>query len=101
MVSSGILIGVADIFKLGLSEDIIKELVIGAVDVEILNRLMEHKNFQCLINLMRIYSQDMVDLGDMERNQFIDMVTIFLSNLMKESPKYYTEVRKELTDGIK
>ncbi|AWH78223.1 helix-turn-helix domain-containing protein [Clostridioides difficile] len=101
MVSSGILIGVADIFKFGLSEDIIKELVIGAVDVEILNRLMEHKNFQCLINLMRIYSQDMVDLGDMERNQFIDMVTIFLSNLMKESPKYYTEVRKELTDGIK
>ncbi|MDV9762615.1 helix-turn-helix transcriptional regulator [Clostridioides difficile] len=101
MVSSGILIGVADIFKLVLSEDIIKELVIGAVDVEILNRLMEHKNFQCLINLMRIYSQDIVASGDMERNQFIDMVTIFLSNLMRESPKYYTEVRKELTDGIK
>ncbi|HBH3649439.1 TPA: helix-turn-helix transcriptional regulator [Clostridioides difficile] len=101
MVSSGILIGVADIFKLGLSEDVIKELVIGAVDVEILNRLMEHKNFQCLINLMRIYSQDIVASGDMERNQFIDMVTIFLSNLMRESSKYYTEVRKELTDGIK
>ncbi|HBE9442910.1 helix-turn-helix domain-containing protein [Clostridioides difficile] len=101
MVSSGILIGVADIFKLVLSEDVIKELVIGAVDVEILNCLMEHKNFQCLINLMQIYSQDMVTLGDMERNQFIDMVTIFLSNLMRESPKYYTEVRKELTDGIK
>ncbi|MDV9722879.1 helix-turn-helix transcriptional regulator [Clostridioides difficile] len=101
MVSSGILIGVADIFKLGLSEDAIKELVIGVVDVEILNRLMEHKNFQCLINLMRIYSQDIVTSGDMERNQFIDMVTIFLSNLMRESSKYYTEVRKELTDGIK
>ncbi|HFQ7765102.1 helix-turn-helix domain-containing protein [Clostridioides difficile] len=101
MVSSGILIGVADIFKLVLSEDVIKELVIGAVDVEILNRLMEHKNFQCLINLMRIYSQDIVASGDMERNQFIDMVTIFLSNLMRESSKYYTEVRKELTDGIK
>ncbi|HBG8470722.1 TPA: helix-turn-helix transcriptional regulator [Clostridioides difficile] len=101
MVSSGILIGVADIFKLGLSEDVIKELVIGAVDVEILKRLMEHKNFQCLINLMRIYSQDIVASGDMERNQFIDMVTIFLSNLMRESSKYYTEVRKELTDGIK
>ncbi|HGM3433164.1 helix-turn-helix domain-containing protein [Clostridioides difficile] len=101
MVSSGILIGVADIFKLVLSEDVIKELVIGAVDVEILNRLMEHKNFQCLINLVRIYSQDIVASGDMERNQFIDMVTIFLSNLMRESSKYYTEVRKELTDGIK
>ncbi|WP_077716755.1 helix-turn-helix domain-containing protein [Clostridioides difficile] len=101
MVSSGILIGVADIFKLGLSEDVIKELVIGAVDVEILNHLMEHKNFQCLINLMRIYSQDIVASGDMERNQFIDMVTIFLSNLMRESSKYYTEVRKELTYGIK
>nr|WP_330404594.1 helix-turn-helix transcriptional regulator [Clostridioides difficile] len=94
MVSSGILIGVADIFKLGLSEDVIKELVIGAVDVEILNRLMEHKNFQCLINLMQIYYQDMVALGDMERNQFIDMVTIFLSNLMRESPKLLYRSKK-------
>lgn len=83
MVSSGILIGVSDISKLGLSEDVIKELVIGAVDVEIFNRLMEHKNFQRLINLIRIYSQGMVASRDMERNQFIDMVTIFLFNLMK------------------
>ena len=34
-----------DISELGLSEEAIKGLVIGAVDVEILNRLMEHKSF--------------------------------------------------------
>ncbi len=49
--------------------------------------------------LIRIYSQGMVASGDMERNQFIDMVTI-LSNLMKESQEYHTEVRQELTGGI-
>ncbi|MCR1512217.1 hypothetical protein AB4E40_04835 [Clostridioides difficile] len=42
----------------------------------------------------------MVASGDMERNQFIDMVTIFLSNLMKKSQEYHTEVRQKLTDGI-
>lgn len=50
--------------------------------------------------LIRIYSQGMVASGDMERNQFIDMVTIFLSNLVKESQEYHTEVRQELTGGI-
>ena len=49
--------------------------------------------------LIRIYSQGMVASGDMERNQFIDMVAI-LSNLMKESQEYHTEVRQELTGGI-
>lgn len=34
-----------DISELGLSEGAVKGLVTGAVDVEILNRLMEHRNF--------------------------------------------------------
>ena len=48
-----------DISELGLSEGAVRGLVTGAVDVQILNRLLEHRNFPKLIDLIRIYFQDM------------------------------------------
>ena len=39
-----------DISELGLSEGAVKGLVTGAVDVQILNRLLEHRNFPKLID---------------------------------------------------
>ena len=117
-VSSDILMGVADVFKvstdyilglsnisvrksydiseLGLSEGAVKGLVTGAVDVEILNRLMEHKSFPRLISLIRIYFQDTVAMGIMTRNQIIDMATTPLSDLMKEHPENRAETRQGL-----
>lgn len=117
-VSSDILMGVADVFKvstdyilglsnisvrksydiseLGLSEGAVKGLVTGAVDVEILNRLMEHKSFPRLISLIRIYFQDTVAMGIMTRNQIIDMATTSLSDLMKENPEHRAEARQDL-----
>ena len=47
-----------DISELGLSEGAVRGLVTGAVDVQILNRLLEHRNFPKLIDLIRIYFQD-------------------------------------------
>lgn len=44
-----------DISELGLSEGAVRGLVTGAVDVQILNRLLEHRNFPKLIDLIRIY----------------------------------------------
>lgn len=117
-VSSDILMGVADVFKvstdyilglsnisvrksydiseLGLSENAVKGLVTGAVDVEILNRLLGHKNFPRLINLIRIYFQDTTAKGIMARNQLIDMATASLSDLIKECPEHRTEARQDL-----
>ena len=108
-VSSDILMGIADVFKvstdyilglsnisvrknyeiseLGLSEGAVRGLVTGAVDVEILNRLLEHKSFPKLMNLIRIYFQDTAAKGIMARNQLIEMVTASLSDLMKEHPE--------------
>ena len=40
-----------DISELGLSEGAVRGLVTGAVDVQILNRLLEHRNFPKLIDL--------------------------------------------------
>ena len=41
-----------DISELGLSEGAVRGLVTGAVDVQILNRLLEHRNFPKLIDLI-------------------------------------------------
>lgn len=88
--SSGILIGVAKEFKVstdyilgvsnisvrksydisgvGLSEGTVKGLVTGKMDVEILNRLLAHKNFSRLISLIQIHFQDTAAKGIMTRN---------------------------------
>lgn len=57
-----------DISELSLSEGAVKGLVTGTVDVEILNRLLEHKNFPRLISLIRIYFQDTAAKGIMACN---------------------------------
>ncbi len=85
-----------DISELGLSEDAVKGLVTGAIDVEILNRLLEHKSFPRLINLIRIYFQDTVAMGIMTRNQLIEMATASLSDLVKEHPEHRAEARQDL-----
>ncbi len=85
-----------DISELGLSEGAVKGLVTGAVDVEILNRLLEHKGFPRLMNLIRIYFQDTAAKGIMARNQLIEMTTASLSDLMKDHPEYLAEARRDL-----
>ena len=85
-----------DISELGLSNEAVKGLVTGAIDIEILNRLLEHKNFPRLMHLIRIYFQDTVARGIMARNQLIDMATASLSDLMKEYPEHRAEAKQDL-----
>ena len=85
-----------DISELGLSNEAVKRLVTGAVDVQILNRLLEHRNFPKLIDLIRIYFQDTAAKGIMARNQLIEMATASLSDLMKEHPEHRAEAKQDL-----
>ena len=85
-----------DISELGLSNKAVKELVTGAIDVEILNRLLEHKNFPRLMHLIRIYFQDTAARGIMARNQLIEIATASLSDLMKEHPEHRAEAKQDL-----
>ena len=85
-----------DISELGLSEGAVRGLVTGAVDVQILNRLLEHRNFPKLINLIRIYFQDTTAKGIMARNQLIEIATASLSDLMKEHPEHRAEAKQDL-----
>ena len=68
----------------------------GAVDVQILNCLLEHRNFPKLIDLIRIYFQDTAAKGIMARNQLIEMATASLSDLMKEHPEHRAEAKQDL-----
>ena len=85
-----------DISELGLSNEAVKRLVTGAVDVQILNRLLEHRNFPKLIDLIRIYFQDTAAKGITARNQLIEMATASLSDLMKEHPEHRAEAKQDL-----
>ena len=85
-----------DISELGLSAGAVRGLVTGIVDVQILNRLLEHRNFPKLIDLIRIYFQDTAAKGIMARNQFTEMATASLSDLMKGHPEHRTEARQDL-----
>ena len=64
-----------DISELGLSEGAVRGLVTGAVDVQILNRLLEHRNFPKLIDLIRIYFQDTAAKGIIARNQLYEIAS--------------------------
>lgn len=68
----------------------------GAVDVQILNRLLEHRNFPKLIDLIRIYFQDTAAKGITPRNQLIEIATASLSDLMKEHPEHRAEAKQDL-----
>ena len=85
-----------DISELGLSEGAVRGLVTGTVDVQILNRLLEHRNFPKLMDLIRIYFQDTAAKGIMARNQLIELATVSLSDLMKEHPEHRAEARQDL-----
>ena len=52
-----------DISELGLANETVKGLATGAIDVEILNRLLEHKDFPRLMHLIRIYFQNTTARG--------------------------------------
>ena len=85
-----------DISELGLSEGTVRGLVTGTVDVQILNRLLEHRNFPKLMDLIRIYFQDTAAKGIMARNQLIELATASLSDLMKEHPEHRAEAKQDL-----
>lgn len=85
-----------DISELGLSEGAVRGLVAGTVDVQILNRLLEHRKFPKLMDLIRIYFQDTAAKGIMARNQLIELATASLSDLMKEHPEHRAEAKQDL-----
>lgn len=86
-----------DISQLGLSEEAVKRLITKKIDVSVLNRLLEHKDFPKLCVLMKNYFDNTVASGIMARNQVIDFATEPLVELMSAEPSKRAEIIKDMS----
>lgn len=85
-----------DISELCLSEGAVKGLITGMIDVEMLNRLLEHKSFYNLLSLMRSYFDNSISNGIMERNAVIDMATATLIDYAKQHPEHKAKAKADI-----
>ena len=85
----------SDIFELGLSEVAVRKLLDGSINTDILNRLMEHKDFFFLLKLIQIYFCDSAALGMNSRNESIDFMIDVLTDFSQENPEYKEEIKHD------
>lgn len=84
-----------DISELGLSEEAVTRLITRRIDVDILNRLLEHENFPKLCIMIRNYFDDTIAEGIMARNKVIDFAVDQLTDLMTAEPSKRKEILKD------
>ena len=84
-----------DISELRLSEEAVTRLITRRIDVDILNRLLEHEHFPKLCIMIRNYFDDTIDEGIMARNKVIDLAVDQLTDLMTVEPSKRKEIIKD------
>lgn len=84
-----------DISELGLSEEAVTRLITRRIDVDILNRLLEHENFPKLCIMIRNYFDDTIAEGIMARNKVIDFAVDQLTDMMTAEPSKRKEIIKD------
>lgn len=104
-VSTDFLLGVTDIpdrmnydiAELGLSVQAAKNLYTGKVNAEVVNRLLENKNFAAMTNMIAHYFDDTLAAGYAAQNQMFAT----LSALLMGGTKQYPEDREAITEAAK
>ena len=84
-----------DISELRLSEEAVTRLITRRIDVDILNRLLEHEHFPKLCIMIRNYFDDTIAEGIMARNKVIDLAVDQLTDLMTVEPSKRKEIIKD------
>ena len=84
-----------DISELGLSEKAVTRLITRRIDVDILNRLLEHEHFPKLCIMIRNYFDDTIAEGIMARNKVINLAVDQLTDLMTAEPSKRKEIIKD------
>lgn len=85
-----------DISELGLSEKAVKTLVTKKIDIDIINQLLEHKNFPYLIYMIKAYFDNSIADGIAARNDIINIATSTLADFMKDNPEHKLEVQQDI-----
>jgi len=85
-----------DISALGLSDGAVKAIMSGVADIQILNRIIEHKNFLYLQQVINTYIHNTAVFGVRARNEMIDIVTSTLGDYMKAHPEQRKSIQKDI-----
>ena len=85
-----------DISELGLSNDAVKVILSGNIDMDVLNCLIEHERFPYLLYLIKSYFSDSIAAGIVSRNEIIDLAAAELSEFYKNYDKDKSEIKKDI-----
>ena len=85
-----------DISQLNLSEKAVQRMICGNIDMDVLNRLMEHDRFPKLCSLIRFYFDDSLVEGIAARNEILDLAADPLAELKSTEPSKKAEILKDL-----
>ena len=77
-----------DISQLGLSENAVKALISKNIDVDVLNRILEHKHFPYLLTMIRSYFDNSISYGIMARNDIINFATSTLAYFANDNHEH-------------
>jgi transcriptional regulator with XRE-family HTH domain len=81
-----------DISELGLSEGAVKALVTKAIHAKTLNRLLEHKRFPYMLQIVEQYFDDTIAVGIATHNNMMDFATSTLGDFAKANPDDKAEI---------
>lgn len=84
-----------DIEALGLSEQAAVRLSSPMFKTEILNRLLEHKRFPYLMDLIAVYFSGAAAEGIMARNEIFSLAMSALEDFRKEQPEHSEEIHQD------
>ena len=85
-----------DISQLGLSEKAVKALISKNIDVDILNQILEHKNFPYMISMIKSYFDNSISYGIMARNEIINFATSTLAAFARDNPEHKKEAKQDI-----
>ena len=85
-----------DISELGLSEDAVRKILLRQIDVDIFNRLIEHKSFTYFLAMIKNYFNEDTVAAIETRNDMIDIATSTLGDFVKDNPEFKAEVNNDI-----
>lgn len=85
-----------DVAQLNISEEAAIQLASGKLDLGMLSRLLEHKEFAKVLFLMRAYLDNSLEIGNMARNEMIDFMTDMADEWSMSRPKKQQEVQLDM-----
>jgi len=85
-----------EISTLGLSENAVKVFMSKSVDMQILNRVFEHKRFPVLVELIKRYVEGIYAAAFANQNEMYDFITSTIGDYAEENPEYNAEIAEDI-----